>query len=267
MKTNVGIVKSIVSERLINSFMRTGQLNESKTISSKFFDVMKNSPYLQLEFKIINNLENKYIKNDVAATRYIDKNIELTSTFTTGKILEEYKKLEKFTNETIKKGSIKDANLLEKTKLYESISNLIVESKKQYPDVDLLHESFEHVLNHITTNKPEEIVESESIEIPENIDGDMLIEVALNKFTEKYSSINEDEYKLINKLASLESKEKNNYLEEWKNDIIKILEHSDMNGIEDKINESIQKVKDISYDENTFIEKISKLYEFKKSLS
>ena len=197
MKINVGIVKSIISNKIIDSFVKTGELNESKNISSKFFNVIKNSPYLLLEFNIINNLENKFIDNDVLATRYIDTNIRLVENYNINNIENEHNKLAIFIIN----------NTIPQNKLYESIVNLIIENKKEIPNIDLLHESFEYVLKHIKTNNNNDIInEQTSIEIPESINGDDVINLAFQKFNEKYSSLNETELKLITKLTFLKQK-------------------------------------------------------------
>jgi len=74
---NIGIVNLMISNKLKDSYFTNTLIEESKKATLDFFNVVKNSPILQLEFNVFNNLENKHIGDDLAATRYIDSNIKL----------------------------------------------------------------------------------------------------------------------------------------------------------------------------------------------
>jgi regulator of sigma D len=261
MKTNIGVAKSFVSKQLMDSLMNKKNIGESKKLAAQFFDVIKESPLLQLEFKIFNNLENKYIENDVFATRYVDNNINLFEKYSLEEIDAEHQKLTKFIGEDI------DFISKERMSLYEGIENMLRENaNKNMPDVDLLHESFTNVVEYIKTNTTEEEnTITENLNIPEEYT-EKLIEIAIDKFNEKYSSLNEDELKLVQKLISLDSKGKENLLNQIKEDVIKTLETGNNNGIEDKINETIDRINKIQFNESTVVTDISNLYEFKKNL-
>ena len=84
--TNIGIANLVVSNKLRDSYFNNSLIEESKKITTDFFEVVKSSPILQLEFKVFNNLENKTIENDLAATRYIDSNIKLFEVYTIDEI-------------------------------------------------------------------------------------------------------------------------------------------------------------------------------------
>ena len=145
---NVGVANLYISDKLKMSYFDSDYINESKKSANEFLEVIKNSPILTLEFKIFNNIENKEIDNDLVATRYIDNNIKLFEIFTVDEINNEHKKLSKFINKKIKLDE-------EKVKLYNSITNLIIESVSDTEniDVDQIHESFTHVLTHIKKDK------------------------------------------------------------------------------------------------------------------
>lgn len=262
MRTNIGVAKSIVSQKLMDSLMTQKNISESKKLAAKFFEIVKESPLLQLEFKIFNNLENQHITNDIYATRYVDNNINLFEQYSIEEIENEHKKLSGFISE--------DTTTIdsEKISLYEGIENILLENaKKGLPDVDLLHESFVNVVEYIKTNINEEenILESDTIGIPEEFN-EKLIEMAVDKFNEKYSSLNEDELKLVQRLISLDNKGKEKLLIQLKEDIVHKLEEGDNNGIEDKVNITIDKVKKIQFTEATVIKDITNLYDFKKSI-
>ena len=86
---NIGIANLIISNKLKESYFNDNLIVESKKIAKDFFDVVKESPVLQLEFKVFNNVENKHIENEQAATRYIDNNIKLFEIYTNEEIGEE----------------------------------------------------------------------------------------------------------------------------------------------------------------------------------
>ena len=66
--TNIGIANLVVSNKLKNSYFNHELIEESKKLTTDFFNAVRNSPILELEFKVFNNLENKTIENDLAAT-------------------------------------------------------------------------------------------------------------------------------------------------------------------------------------------------------
>ena len=97
--TNIGIANLVISNKLKQSFFSNNLIEESKKLTNDFFDVIKSSPILQLEFKVYSNIENKHIDNELIATRYIDNNIKLFEVWTLREIEAEHEKLKTFLTE------------------------------------------------------------------------------------------------------------------------------------------------------------------------
>jgi len=261
---NIGIAKSIVSGKLRDDFISTKQINESKNIASHFYFLIENSEVLRNQYNIYGNLEKKHIANDVLATKYIDDNISNISKYSSKSIQEANEKLKSYINES-------DVNNIdsEKVDLYDAINNLIVESSKKSEgtaDVDLIYESYSKILNHLKNNEKQEEVLSESTN-DDNIDMSMVLELAINKFNDRYSSLNENELKIINTLAVGSTDDKKAMFESFKNENLTLLSSVDKNGIEDKINETIDKISKMKYDNKTSTKDVIKLYDLKNNLS
>ncbi len=251
---NIGIVNLVVSNKLKDAYFSNALIEESKQVTEDFFSVVKNSPLLQLEFKVFNNIETKYIDNDLAATRYIDNNIKLFEIYTFAEIEKEHEKLKPFLTEDV---VVND----DKVQLYIAINNLIKESLSNYEniDVDNIHESFELVLSHI--KKPKLIHEEKAELINEDV-----IEIAVNKFNEKYDSLNEDERSLLLTLIKSNLAEKENLLESYKNESLSLLERINKESVKDSITKAIQKIKEMKFNPESVDDDIISLYELKKDI-
>lgn len=245
---NFGIVNLMIAEKFRQNYFKGTLLNESKDIKlNDFLGVLKSSPILMLEYKVFNNLENKHIEDTQLASKYIDDNINLFETYTNKEIEKEREKLKPFVNENFDKESRK-----ERIKLYESINNLINETLKPHTktDVDLIHESFTKVLNHITT-KPSDRSQNfinENINQEREINDD-IIEIAVGKFNEKYNQLDEDEKKLIKELIYNSEKKKVKLFEKYKTDCLDILEHIDKNNdsyLYSRKNDIVEKINNLS---------------------
>jgi len=254
---NIGIANLIISNKLKNSYFNNNLIEESKAFTSDFFSVIKNSPILQLEFRVFDNIENKHIENEIAATRYIDNNIKLFEVYTIQEIDKERQKLNDFIGEElvpIDEDSIK---------LYEAIDELITESLSipEDIDVDKIHESFAYVLNHIRESK-NKLVENIDIEaVTEDI-----LEIAINNYNKKYDSLNEDDRNLLQLLIKSNNSEKQELLEVYKSESLVLLENVNDESVKDNIAKSIQKIKGMKYDKEKIVDDIISLHELKKDL-
>jgi hypothetical protein len=254
---NIGIVNLVVSKKLKDAYFSNTLIEESKQLTNSFFNVVKNSPILQLEFKVFSNIENKHIENDLIATRYIDNNIKLFEIYTLDELEKEHQKLKPFLTEDIQV----DDN---KVQLYIAVGNLIKESLSNYDivDVDKIHESFEMVLNHIKDTKQSI---SESVEPVELISEDV-IEIAINKFNTKYESLSEDDKKLLKTLIVSDDKTKEKLLEDYKSTDLKIMEEINSDVVDDIKIQAIQKIKLMEFNSESVDDDIIKLHELKKDL-
>jgi hypothetical protein len=252
---NIGIVNLVVSNKLKDAYFSNSLIEESKQITDDFFKVVKDSPILQLEFKVFNNLETKHIENDLAATRYIDNNIKLFEVYTLNEIEREHGKLKSFLTEDVHVDEYR-------IRLYVAIDNLIKESLSNYDnvDVDNIHESFEVVLSHIKKSKAT-IDHTDSKMINEDV-----IKIAVDKFNEKYESLSEDDRSLLQTLIKSNLQEKETLLEEIKNENLSILEGLNKGAVKDNISKAIQKIKEMMFDPKKVDDDILSLYELKKEL-
>lgn len=265
---NIGLINLIVSENFKNNYFTETKLNEnvdekSKILVGDFLSVVKSSPILMTEFKIFNNIENKHIENELAASRYIDNNIKLLEIYTIDEINNERKKIKPFFNENVDLSEYE-----EKINLYESINCLVLESLKNYDDVDVdkMHESFTFIVNHLKKPKDGDGLDDtiKTIDI-ENIN-ESIIKIAINKFNEKYSSLPDEDKTLFNFLIESNEKEKENVFEEEKKNVIKILENIDDKSLISKKLMVLEKVKSMKYSKTTINEDMIKLHELKKGL-
>lgn len=253
---NIGIVNLVVSSKLKESYFKNEMVNESKEQINEFFNVVKSSPLLQLEFKVFNNIEGKHIVNEVIAKDYIDNHIKLFEIYTIEEIDAEREKIQKFLQE----GAEYD---LERVDLYLAIETLINESLETYDkkDVDKMHEAFMLVLEHVQTPKKS---------LLENVDvqpiNDDIIEIAVEKYNEKYESLDEGDKELLKTLIKSNAAEKQELLETYKAESLEILEGVNKDGTHDKIAKAIQKIKEMVYNQETVNDDIIGLHELKKGL-
>ena len=78
--------------------------------------------------------------------------------------------------------------------------------------------------------------------------------------------MNESAMSIVKQVVYCDSKDKKELFESLKSENIKTLESADTNGVEDKINEAIEKINKMTYTEDTINESIFNLYNLKESL-
>jgi len=254
---NIGTANLIISNKLKDSYFNNNLIEESKAFTSDFFSVVKNSPVLQLEFKVFDNIENKHIENEVAATRYIDNNIKLFETYTIQEIDAERKKLNSFIGEEF----VPIDN--DKIKLYEAIDELITESLSLPEDIDVdkIHESFAIVLNHLREPK-NKLVENVEVEV---INED-IIEIAVNNYNKKYDSLDESDRDLLQQLIETNDNQKKELLETYKSESLALLEQVNSDNVKENITKAIAKINEMKYDKEKVVDDIIALHELKIDL-
>ena len=253
---NIGIANLIISNKLNESYINNKSIGESKKIAFNFLEVVKNSPILQLEFRVFNSIDGKVIESEVLAKDYIDEQIKLFEVFTIEEIDAEREKLIPFISEETQPDN-------DKVKLYEAIDTVINETLESYEntDIDKMHDAFVLVLEHIRTPK-KALLENVDVE-PLNED---VIEIAVGKFNEKYESLDESDKDLLKTLIKATTKEKKALLETYKTETLAILEGIDKENVQDNITKAIQKIKEMVYDRKNVDDNIIGLHEFKKEL-
>jgi hypothetical protein len=251
---NFGIVKAIISGTFSEVLLEGTNNVFGKKKIKEFVEVLKGSDLLRTEYMIFSNLEGKHIDNDTLITKYIDENISLLKKYTKQDLISEHKKLDQFIDESV---ILLDEN---QVKLYENIHSLIYESLDGHnvmTDVDKLYDSFTHVFEHVKKPKVA-IVESESnIKLDSSLNTDLVIERALSKFNERFTSLSEEEKKILNTIAFAEEKDKKALFEALKSEgLVKLSELKNKGIHEDKVNESIEKVKGMQYNKQTLTEDV-----------
>lgn len=252
---NIGVVNWIISNKLNESF-NNDSLNESKKVVSDLVNIIKHSPLLQLEFKVMNNIENKHIDDTELAPRYIDKNIQLFEIYTIDELDDEHEKLKSLIESDI------NINENEKLKLYNSIQTLIEETIKPTEDieVDNYHEAYSVVLEHVKKPKKKNLDEQYDY-INEEI-----IELATDKYNDKYSNLSSEEVDLLKKIIKSTNDEKMSLFEEYKQENVRILNQLREENDNEKINKSLEKINEMKFSVSDCDENIVKLYELKKGL-
>ena len=102
------------------------------------------------------------------------------------------------------------------------------------------------------------------------VDADLVnedvIEIAVNKYNEKYESLTEEDKTLLQKLIKSDDNEKEKLLEEYKSTDLRIMEEINSTSVGDWKVKAIQKINEMKFSPQTVDDDIIGLHELKKDL-
>lgn len=257
---NIGIANLVISNKLKESYFNNTLIGESKKVAFDFLDVVKNSPALQLEFKVFNSIENANIESEMLAGKYIDEAIQAFEIYTIEEIDAERAKLNEYVGEV---PPFYNESEQKKLKLYNAIDALITESLNTGANVDIdnIHESYTQVLSHIREPK-KGLLENVDVELV----NDDVLEIATRKFNEKYDGLNEEDKNLLQRLIKSTNDEKKTLLETMKTETrIKLGRITDTTA---KVvaSKAIEKINEMVYNDKEVDDHIIGLHELTKNL-
>lgn len=265
---NFGTLKDIFCLKLIESYSSEDEISKEhgKDLYKKFLKTINESETLKTAFIVFKNIETETLSSEISANEYLKESIKL---FKNKKSLT--KEINKLTNLLESNGiDYKDSKT---TKLHRDIQNLIT-SPRNIGTLQKLQESRESITEWLVTDKIK-INETESEEdlIRKNVDPKKFLNIAVNKFNEKYKdSLNEEEKYILKVLReNNEDTIKELVLNLVKETVTLVNKHLSENGENINIKGKLLETKDTIYrmseDNGDFNQNILKLYELKKSLN
>ena len=263
---NFGTLKNIFTEKLIESY--TSEETVGKDLYKNFLKILKESETLKTTFIVFKNLESQTLNSETAANDYLKENISFLNNFRGKQSLKEQsKKLL-----TLLESNGIDYKNIKATKLHQDIQNLIT-SPRNVGTLQKLQESREGVVSWLISEK-DVIKETEGDKyIKKNINPKKFLNIATDKFNEKYKdSLNEEEKYILKVLReNNEDTIKNLVSSLVKETVTLVNKHLSESGENTKIKEKLLDTKDVIYrmseDNGDFNQNVLKLYELKKSLN
>ena len=255
---NFGKIKNVFNNLLIEGIVKKDVA--SKKLFKKYIKAIKESEILKTQFLVYNNIENKIDADSFSANVFVSENIKLLDKYKTSDILKENLILVKL----LKESKDKFADDYELSNLHESLSALVF-TKRTAQNIEKITEEIKNVTKYITTNKAKEV--NESIELPVSL----LTNLMVDKYNEKYSTLEESEKEILTVLMDSNFENKKNFYSKVVNECVSmvdgLLKESDsesslkLTKVKDKLLEDVQEIK-----EEEFLTKISKLIELKNNL-
>lgn len=262
---NFGTLKDIFVEALIESY--TTEDNKGKLLYRKFLKTLKESETLKTAFIVFKNIENKTISNEATAIEYLKESVSLFDGFRGDKsLLKECEKLQ-----SLLESSGIDYKNRETKKIHTDLQNLITSPKNVYT-LHKLQEAKESLTGWLVSEK--ELVKEieEENYIRKNIDPKKFLNIAVQKFNQKYKDSLTEEEKNILKVLRENNKEntKTLVLKLVKENISLVNQYLNENTenitIKTKLLETKDAIYKIAEDNDSFNQNVLKLYELKKSL-
>ena len=251
---NFGHIKNVYNTLLAESVMSDDK--SKKELFQGYVKSIKENEILKTQFLVYTNIEQKVESDTAKATMFVKENIELFSKFSKKDIQEANTKLVVnllFENDVID----------ENKELYESISTLIFTNKTP-ETIDTIVEATSKIVDYIVNNKPKTV--SEAIELPNS----MLSTMMVDKYNEKYASLDESEKKILKTLIDSTDDEKKEVYSSTIRECITLinekLDTADLNAKDKLLRVKDKLLNDKQEINEDFIKNISKLVELRSNL-
>ena len=269
---NFGTIKDIFTLKLIESYSSEDDVlvKYGKDLYKKFLNTLKESETLKTAFIVFKNIETKNFKSEILANEYLNESISLFDGFKGKKSLKsEIKKLNKILESSNMDTKSHDFTTNE---LYNNLQNLIT-TPKNIHNLEKIQKSRKFVTEWMVKDKINISESKEEDLIRKDINPKKFLNIAVNKFNEKYKdSLNEEEKYILKVLReNNEDTIKNLVSSLVKETVTLVNKHLSESGKNTKIKEKLLDTKDVIYrmseDNGDFNQNILKLYELKKSLN
>jgi hypothetical protein len=260
---NFGTIKDLFVEKLIESYINGG--DEGKVTYKNFLKILKESETLKTAFIIFKNIEEKTFEDKIGATEYLKETISLFDKFRGEKSL--HSEMEKLG------GLIKENNLEQKTPktLHQDLQDLLT-TPKTIHTLDKLQEAKERVINWLVSEKQVVKESEEETFVRKNVNPKKFLEIAVEKFNDKYKdSLTEEEKNILKTLRENDENEIKSLVEELVKENISLVnsyidENKDNVLIKAKLLETKDQIYRMVENNVSFKDSVLKLYELKKNL-
>jgi len=252
---NFGQIKTNFNT-LVGSNIKSNDTEYTK-IFKKYIKLLKENESLRKQFDIFVTLESKYEPDLAKAYTYVNEFFNMVSKPSKDKIISENNNLSVILPENIEVEINED-----KLSLYESIHNLLT-IKDDINNIDTLIESKNKIVNYISNNKPTD--KSEVLGLPNSV----VLELFINKFNEKYSTVSEDVKRFINPIIENNINEQSELFKTLVNECVTLV-NNNLTESTIELKEKLLQVKETllnkTFNESTFLDDINKLIELKENL-
>lgn len=251
---------------LKNKFTQTyieSHLNEDtkgKELYKRFLEVLKESETLKSYFIVYKNLENKTVTNELEANEYLKENLAILDKFRGDKsIVKESQKLVNLLENN-------DVDLPNQVNEFNKSLHILTTNRRDIKNIDSIHEAKMSLVKHLMTEKINSNNDSDLVR--ENIDVNKFLNIATEKYNEKYSTLSEEEKKIIKVLREGNEDEKESLLRSMVKETVSLV-NDRLEGTKDNIDlkAKLLETKDViysmEYNVETFTENIKKLYDIK----
>jgi hypothetical protein len=254
-----GTLKNKFTEAYIESHLNEDQ--KGKELYKRFLEVLKESETLKTYFIVYKNLEGKTASNEFEATEYLKENLSLLEKFRGEKsIVNESKKLiNLLENNDIDLGG-------EPTEFNKSL-HILTTNQRNVNNINSIHESKLNVVKHLMEDKTK--VNNEEDLVRENIDVNKFLNIATEKYNEKYSTLTEEEKTILKIIREGNDTDKEGLLRSMVKETISLVNER-LKSVNDNISlkAKLLETKDVvysmdEYDSTTFSENIKRLYDIK----
>lgn len=260
---NFGTIKDLFVEKLIESYINGG--DDGKVTYKNFLKILKESETLKTAFIIFKNIEEKTFVDKIDAAEYLKETISLFDKFRGEKSL--HSEMEKLS------GLIKENNLEQRTPktLHQDLQNLLT-TPKTIHTLDKLQEAKERVINWLISEKQVVKESEEETFVRKNINPKKFLEIAVEKFNDKYKdSLTEEEKNILKTLRENNENEIKSLVEELVKENISLVnsyidENKDNVLIKTKLLETKDQIYRMVENNVSFKDSVLKLYELKKNL-
>jgi hypothetical protein len=191
---NFGKIKNTFNGILVEAIVSKNDTN--KSLFKKYVKTIKESEILRTQFFVYNNIENKVEADTNTAHFFVTENIKLMDKFDVDDIIKENVKLNSLLPEV--SNEVYDSRI---SSLHESLSNLIT-TKKTASSIDGMSKDINNVVEYIKSNKLKE--SNDVIDLPNS----MISTIMVDKYNEKYASLDESEKKVLKALIDSNDEQK-----------------------------------------------------------
>jgi hypothetical protein len=253
-----GTLKNTFTQTYIASHINGD--SKGKELYKSFLGILKENETLKSHFIVYKNLENKTLTSEFEANEYLKENLTILDKFRGDKsIISESKKLFNLLDNN-------DITVNTPSKLDEALHTLTT-SQKNISNLDDIHEAKLTVIKWLMEDKTPLV--DDKTNVREDIDVKKFLNIATEKYNEKYSELSEEEKNIIKVLREGSDDVKSTLLNSMIKETVSLVNSrlEDIGNSLDlrtKLLETKGVVYDMSeYNVETFGENIKKLYDIK----